>query len=295
MGLVIISLDKKEQEAQCLCDESMRDAMLALHRDGVVAFENAVDLGHVDTLNARMLEDIPEYLRRTTTKYDPNAGGNISQTPPLLPGFMYHDIYDNIFAIAVISNILGPNLEMRYLRGNTAISHATGRQAVHADANFDHVKFPFGFVVNVMMVDTTPANGSTEMWLGTHTHTTIADHNAPDVGTIKESLVEERCKLHPPIYPSMKRGTLIVRDLRMWHAGMANSTAIPRIMLAMVYFPVWYHNHRRVTLAKCAQAYVSQFKNAKIIADYKEDDRYDYFTLNEGADFSSTYQIGASA
>jgi ectoine hydroxylase-related dioxygenase (phytanoyl-CoA dioxygenase family) len=79
-------------------------------------------------------------------------------------------------------------------------------------------------------------NGSTEVWLGTHAGTTIADqdgaHGDRASGRIKKHLLEARREVRPPSQPPVKKGSIIVRDLRLWHGGKPNLTDKPRVMLA---------------------------------------------------------------
>jgi len=111
------------------------------------------------------------------------------------------------------------------------------RQPVHADADFRHPSHPFALVINVGLVDMNPNNGSTELWLGTHTTTSIDDqegaHGERASGRIKEASLERRRAVSPPMQPTISKGSLVIRDLRLWHAGMPNLTAEVRIMLAM--------------------------------------------------------------
>ena len=41
-------------------------------------------------------------------------------------------------------------------------------------------------------------------------------------------------------------GSIIIRDLRLWHAGMPNRIDTIRVMLAMIHFAQWYR--QRMTL-----------------------------------------------
>jgi ectoine hydroxylase-related dioxygenase (phytanoyl-CoA dioxygenase family) len=97
-------------------------------------------------------------------------------------------------------------------------------------------------VINVPLVAMTPANGSTEIWLGTHNETTIADqegaHGDRASGRIKKDLLEARKEVRPPSQPSVKKGSIIVRDLRLWHGGKPNLSKEPRVMLAMSEYSV---------------------------------------------------------
>ena len=82
-----------------------------------------------------------------------------------------------------------------------------------------------------------PENGSTEVWLGTHIETNIVDqegaHGERASGRIKQALLEQRKSICPPLQPTIPKGSLIVRDLRLWHAGMPNCSDEIRVMLAM--------------------------------------------------------------
>ena len=50
--IVVVKLSDEERVSQQISEESMGLAVSALHRDGVVVLENAVDLEHVDKLNS---------------------------------------------------------------------------------------------------------------------------------------------------------------------------------------------------------------------------------------------------
>ena len=91
-----------------------------------------------------------------------------------------------------------------------------------------------------------PENGSTEVWLGTHIDTSLADqegaHGDRASGRIKKDLLEKRRQIRPPSQPHVKKGSIIVRDLRLWHGGKPNMTQDPRVMLAMSKFPFVIHS-----------------------------------------------------
>lgn len=67
------------------------------------------------------------------------------------------------------------------------------------------------------------------MWLGTHKDAT------PEMAAgLKREVVEARRKVRPPIQPSLPKGSVIIRDFRLWHAGMPNKTDDPRVMLVTI-------------------------------------------------------------
>ena len=190
----------------------------------------------------------------------------MSQGPPLQPSLMYEDIWANKPASTILSCLLGPRPRVNYVNGNTAlpVTENRGRQRVHADLTFNHGMMPFGIVANYYLIDVSPANASTELWLGSHRDTTFADHrncrdksgqdsiSAKDLEIefgIKEELVERRRQFAPPVQPVVKKGAVVLRDLRLWHAGIANPTNEPRIMLAFVHTPWVSHQEWPRSLA----------------------------------------------
>lgn len=126
------------------------------------------------------------------------------------------------------------------------------RQPVHSDADFAHPSHPFALVTNVPLVETRPDNGSTELWLGTHTPFGVESqegaHGDRASGKIQTELLRKREQAVPPVQPVIKKGSIVIRDLRLWHAGMPNVTDEIRVMLAMIHFAPWYRNPMRLEL-----------------------------------------------
>ncbi|KAL4789576.1 hypothetical protein BDV19DRAFT_373924 [Aspergillus venezuelensis] len=106
---------------------------------------------------------------------------------------------------------------------------------------------PFAIVANYYLVEVSPTDSSTELWVGSHRDTSFADHrnctgtfDEAEFG-IRNELLERRRKWAPPIQPAVKKGSVVLRDLRLWHAGSSNPSSEHRIMLAWVYTPRWYN------------------------------------------------------
>ena len=141
----------------------------------------------------------------------------------------------------VSSTTLGPKPSLRFISGNTAFPPTAdappASQPTHNDADFDHPRIPFALVVNVPLVTMEEQNGSTEVWLGTHANTTIADqegeHGDRASGRIKQHLLKKQKEVRGPCQPLVKKGSVIVRDLRLWHGGKPNLSDRPRVMLAL--------------------------------------------------------------
>lgn len=117
-------------------------------------------------------------------------------------------------------------------------------QPTHSDADFAHPGSPFALVVNVPLVDMTVENGSTEVWLGTHALSSKeaqeGEHGERASGRIRKEVLGERRKVRGGLQPVVKKGSIVLRDLRLWHGGMPNWTDEVRVMLAMIHFAPWY-------------------------------------------------------
>jgi ectoine hydroxylase-related dioxygenase (phytanoyl-CoA dioxygenase family) len=228
-------------------NDIIAEAVSFLHHDGIIILENAIETSHLDTLNAILSKEALEIAADPSHHF--NFGKetqNMDQAPPPTRELMFKDIWCNPFAAAILAGILGPRPVVHYANGNTALK-ATGRQPVHSDCEFAHPMFPFAMVLNINLVDTSPENGATEVWVGSH-HVSTVDEHERGLLQIRKELVEERRKHSPPIQASTKKGSIIIRDLRLWHAGMPNNTDGPRVMLAFVVQPAWWQGKSKVKL-----------------------------------------------
>ncbi|KAI1849767.1 hypothetical protein JX266_004716 [Neoarthrinium moseri] len=189
------------------------------------------------------------------------VAANILQRPPITESeYLSKDIYFNPFLLQLANAYLGHRPVWNWLTANTALSNTGGiRQPAHKDSRYDHPLFPYYFIANIPLCDFSIENGATEFWLGSHAHTTSRDQRMPaspeDIApypggsmddplpAISEEAKERRMEIRPPIQPCCRRGDIMVRDLRTWHAGMPNSSTAHRVMLGLGYQSP-YHGNR---------------------------------------------------
>jgi ectoine hydroxylase-related dioxygenase (phytanoyl-CoA dioxygenase family) len=218
-----------------------RDAAAqAIRTDGFVVLKDVVDREHIAILREKMVEDVAALMAREDAPFNWNTG-NVQQNPPPFPPYLFRDVLVNDMVIAVTKAVLGPGLKNDFYSGNTAV-RSEQRQPVHADvgqlwSNLEVATPAFGLVINVPVVDMSPENGSTEIWPGTHLDTSISMHN--DIKVTEEALEKWRAKTMP-LQPSVSAGSVLIRDIRLWHAGMPNRTDVPRPMIAMIHWTGWY-------------------------------------------------------
>ncbi|GAA6042457.1 hypothetical protein JCM8097_008466 [Rhodosporidiobolus ruineniae] len=268
----------EEKQSGRLSQRNLQAALEALHHDGIVCLEGVVPHDALDKLNERMLEDTRALQAMGDDGPFNYNKGNIQQDPPIEPNTFHPSIFLNPLASHISSAFLGGTPQMSFILGNTAVQDEAGLgQPVHSDGDWDHPKIPFACVVNVGLVDMKPENGSTELWLGTHTdaglHQQEGAHGERASGRIKQELLDERRKISPPFQPVVPKGSLLIRDLRLWHAGRPNPSPLPRIMLASIHFAPWFRCRMAVPLPLEMREVIereSERQGLKVVAEWKE-------------------------
>jgi hypothetical protein len=239
----MLALDITPTEVQSgqMMPDHLDAAVQAIRNDGFVILNDVIDLAHIALLRDRMLEDLQAILARTDTPFNWNTT-NVQQDPPPFPPYLFRDVLFNDMAIAVTKAILGAGLRNTYYSGNTALP-GDFKQPVHPDmsqlwVNLTVAPPPHALIVNVPVVNMRAENGSTELWPGTHLDTRMnVQRGAIEV---PEEWVETRRAEVPPIQPSVRMGSLLIRDPRLWHRGMPNHTDAPRPMIAMIHVIKWW-------------------------------------------------------
>ncbi|KIW55481.1 hypothetical protein PV05_04220 [Exophiala xenobiotica] len=283
-----------------LTEQNLETAVRSLQHDGLVVVENAIDTKVLDKLNTKMVADAL-YLQSKGKNGPFNYNqGNLQQDAPPVKEHFHSEIFLNPIATQITSAILGPRPKLTFCSGNSAMPPTKDsppqRQPVHSDADFAHPDHPFALVVNVPLIDMKPDNGSTEVWLGTHNAFGLeaqeGAHGERASGRIRPSFLEERAKTRPPVQPFIPKGSIVIRDLRLWHAGMPNHTEEVRVMLAMIHFAPWYRNQMKLELAEEVKPVVQKVMDLDVRANYvSEPEALDSY-LNRG--FGNSYDFGQS-
>ena len=257
--------------------EIIAEALAHLHHSGMVILANAISATHLDTLNTTLAAESASLATDPSIRFNfGRSTGNIIQYPPLQPQLMFDDVWANPFALAIVSSLLGPQPALHYAKANTALPSdgTTSRQPVHSDLEFMHPSFPFAVVINVPLSDVGPDNGATEVWLGSHVDSSFAQQtvidassptppvasspgavtalaeggSGPPVRVIHPMLLARRRLTAPPVRACTAKGSIVIRDMRLWHAGMPNFSSDARIMLAFVWEAAWWLAKGRVTM-----------------------------------------------
>jgi ectoine hydroxylase-related dioxygenase (phytanoyl-CoA dioxygenase family) len=249
------------------------------HANGYLIIENAIDPSHIEILRDVMLSDVNKVLGRADTPFNFNKG-NIQQAPPPYAPYLFDDILFNDTVIDIAQQILGEHIKNSFYSGNTALS-GDHTQPVHPD-----MPHPFAggeytptstIVVNIPVVDMSATNGATQLWPATHLDTTYGG----DVECIVKPHDLERYRIsNPPIQPSVKAGTVILRDMRLWHSGIPNHTPNPRPMIAMM---LWNADAKTFGGIEVPERSVEFFQNKRIETELVviPDDSFDHINHGE--------------
>jgi ectoine hydroxylase-related dioxygenase (phytanoyl-CoA dioxygenase family) len=207
-----------------LDDQQLAEHIERLDRDGFTILVDAFDL----ELARRLHDDVRRLERELGI--GPGANGFEGRATTrvynlLAHGSMYEQIPTEPIVLALVHHLLGDGCLVSSL-SSIAIGPGETAQPIHADDQIMPLAKPHvATTANSMwaLTDFTEANGATRIIPGTH----IADHS-PTYG-----------QHYPSIPAEMRAGSILVWHGSLWHGGGANTTATPRLGIAMNYCAGW--------------------------------------------------------
>ena len=221
-------------------------ALETLQSDGYVVRENALPKNQVAALRKDFNAFVRRHVAANPQMLDPDRPGHgiFGLHPPREMPYMDTRIIANSFTLPILEQALGEHFFCAFYNTNTSWP-GSGIQSVHRDSSplvADHpLPLPcYSIVLNVPLIDFTVATGATEIWPGTHHD----NRPYPDGVNTYDAWAEKV----PSIPTEVKVGSLILRDMRMWHRGMPNRTRSIRTMLAVVYYRCYYDFSRKLDI-----------------------------------------------
>lgn len=214
---------------------------------GYTVLEGALPPDRVAVMRSRFDELLAETADREETNRGP---ARYQMYLPWAAPFTDPALFENEAALAVVEAVLGADPALVYFASDTPLP-GSDYQRVHSDTRplFPDAQFAppaYGLALNAPLVDCTEENGSLEFWPGTHL--------CPP-GSNPEALAPRL----PSRRANLKAGSLLLRDLRMWHRGTPNRSKHSRPHLALVYTRPWYRFEQQVPrLSRAAYAALSE-------------------------------------
>ena len=245
-----IAISAKERATERLTEQHVNQAAAAIEQVGYAILEQAVDHTHLDNLHEKMLADTHELIA-ARDRGDHISGwkrGHLQQKPPHHAPYIFRDIVANPFAAQVTLRMLGEGVFNAFYSGNTNLPDSE-EQPLHRDAlplwpTWQHTHPATTLVVNISPIDIHPHNGSTEIWPGSH----------QVVGELDEARIEKQRAVNPPIRLEAAKGSIVIRDIRLWHRGVANQSEQIRHMIAMVHQVRWFNRAQILQFQKGCEA-----------------------------------------
>ncbi len=200
-----------------------------------MVLEDVIDHAHLDILWDRMVVDLDEILARGVVPHQ-FVYGNVQQDPPPFASYVFEDVLENRLVNQITRHLLGEGVYNKSYTGNTNVPNSE-LQPVHVDggdllAGLTEAQSAHKLVVNIPLKDVTEEDGSIELWPGTHQ---LMSNVLGDDIKVDPDTVERRRKSHPPVRGNTKKGSLLIRDNRVWHRGMPNHSSSPRFMIALIH------------------------------------------------------------
>lgn len=234
-----INLSPVEQSSGQLSSTTLTRATTEVNLNGFVVFENALPTDFVDTLREDWTKVLNELLEKDPSKTEINSiafrKNRIRMDLPFRAPYSDSRVITNAFAMPVIEKILGTDCRTFYFSADAPMP-GSEYQSVHGDyAPFypgaDIILPITALVLNIPLVDVTKDNGPMDVWPNTHL--------TPEK-YFEGSFVKEAAAGLEPVSMKMPKGSLLVRDIRMWHRGTPNYSKEARPMLSIIYAQHWW-------------------------------------------------------
>lgn len=230
-------------------------AVEAIQRNGFVIVEQVVPAHLLDRLRRRMDEDTIELLDYCASiGGNPREGGHLQQGPPPLKEFVFPEVAMNAHVLAICRALFKQRPRLDFYNGNT---NAPGRvrqhlhmDGAHRNSSPDPVEATFSVVLNVPPGPMDLSNGAIELWPGSHMVRSEQNNRGID-----EDQMNRRQREAPPIQPTTRVGDVLIRDMRLWHRGVPNTSTRPRHMIALIFSDAQDESRYRLPFEKgCEQA-----------------------------------------
>jgi hypothetical protein len=247
-----IKLTEEELSMQKLKPETLEVAVEQVKVNGYILFEKVIPEDIIEEIRSSFNPLFDEYISRKGY----NTGTNRAQMHlPFKEPFNHEQIIANPIAMSVIDKILGEDNKCVYFASDTPMP-GSDYQNVHCDnmplfPDLSVALPPYSLVFNVPLVDTTEENGPLEIWPGgSHLNADRANHDTLD-GSVNPHLHIVRAAenmLSEKVI--MSAGSIVIRDIRMWHRGTPNRSNTRRTNIALIYNRSWLGNSNQIQIPK---------------------------------------------
>jgi ectoine hydroxylase-related dioxygenase (phytanoyl-CoA dioxygenase family) len=235
-----MKLSAEEIKNRKLNPETIESAVEQVRLNGYVLFESVLESGLVDQMHSSFMRALDEATNRSPESTEVNSTefrkNRVRMDLPFEAPFIDPNIITNPFVLPIVEKLVGEDCACMYLSADAPLP-GSDYQVVHSDQPpfFPESTIslpPTGIVLNIPLVDVTEENGPMEAFPGGN-HLTPENRN-------NAKTIEEMASFLTPVKMTMPRGSLLIRDLRMWHRGTPNKSDHVRPNVALIYARPWW-------------------------------------------------------
>jgi ectoine hydroxylase-related dioxygenase (phytanoyl-CoA dioxygenase family) len=265
-----MKLSAEELKNGKLNPETLESAVEQVRLNGYVLFEGVLDSDQVDKMNQAFLKALDEASNRSPESTEVNTTefrkNRVRMDLPFDAPFNDPSVITNAFVLPVVEKLVGEDCACIYLSADAPLP-GSDYQVVHSDQMplFPESSIslpPAGIVLNIPLVDVTEENGPMEAFPGGN-HLMPENRNQP-------KLIEEMASHLTPVRMTMPKGSLLIRDLRMWHRGTPNNSDHVRPNVALIYARPWWKGGYQKTLGITRDKYEALSDRAKQLFRFEE-------------------------
>lgn len=233
---MIIRINQEHRQNSRLDLETIQIAAEQVRRNGYVVLASVLSEEQIQELRAAF---DPLFEKYTEEKGYNTGTARAQMFLPFTEPFCKDAIIANPMALSIIDEVLGSDCRCTYFASDTACP-GSDYQNVHSDLPplFPELGVglpPYSLVLNIPLVDVTEENGPLEIWPG-------GSHLDPD-NTKHTDIAGETVSAAKFMHSEkvlMPAGSMVIRDMRMWHRGTPNQSSAWRTNLAFIYNREWY-------------------------------------------------------
>jgi|SRR5580698_4003094 ectoine hydroxylase-related dioxygenase (phytanoyl-CoA dioxygenase family) len=260
-----LAVTPQEHANGSLSAETLERACSQVALNGFAVLENVIARDVIDRVHDDWLElanHLLEHDREKTAVDSRDFRKNrIRMDIPFRRPYIDAPFIANAFVVPIVERLLGEDCRLFYYSADAPMP-GSDYQVVHADyrpffPESDAVLPPAGLAVNFPLVDVTEGNGPMEAWPNSH--------RMPEKAFVAKEALQDAARYLTPARMLTPRGSVLIRDIRMWHRGTPNNSNHMRPNLALVYGRSWWDGAflPQETLGITRAAYESLSERAK--------------------------------
>jgi ectoine hydroxylase-related dioxygenase (phytanoyl-CoA dioxygenase family) len=238
--MIEMKLKAEEIKNGKLDQDTVDNAVNQVRLNGYVLLESVLSDEFVEELRTAFMKGLEELMANSPEATEVNKSefrkNRVRMDLPFEQPFNDPQVITNSFVLPIVEKLVGEDCICFYLSADAPLP-GSDYQVVHSDqmAFFPESTItlpPSGIVLNIPLVDVTEDNGPMEAWPG---GTQLMPEN------LNNPLhIEAASALIKPVRMVMPKGSLLIRDLRMWHRGTPNNSDAVRPNLAVIYARKWW-------------------------------------------------------